>query len=47
MDGRLRTLSNLSFLAIGFYHLPDAVIARDRSAAEGSEMPASQVDVLN
>ena len=40
-------LATYLILAISFYHLPDAVIARDRSAAEGSEMPASKVDVLN
>lgn len=40
-------LATYLILAISFYHLPDAVIARDRSAAEGSDMPASKVDVLN
>ena len=33
----LMLLATYSILAIGFYHLPDAVLARDQSAAEGSD----------
>ncbi|MBT4157984.1 MAG: calcium/proton exchanger [Planctomycetaceae bacterium] len=40
-------LATYLILAIGFYHLPDAVIAQDRTAAEGSALPALKVDILN
>ncbi len=38
-------LATYLILAIGFYHLPDAVIARDRNAAEGSALPALKEDI--
>ena len=38
----LMLLATYLILAIGFYHLPDAVVERDRSAAEGSSVPAVQ-----
>ncbi len=38
MEG-LVLLATYSILAIGFYHLPDGVMARDRMAAEGGEVP--------
>ena len=34
----LMLLATYCILAIGFYHLPDAVLARDQSAAEGSDL---------
>jgi len=43
----LMLLATYFILAIGFYHLPDAVVERDRSAAEGGSMPTMQQDVQN
>ena len=38
----LMLLATYLILAIGFYHLPDAVVARDQSAAEGNSIPTVQ-----
>ena len=38
----LMLLATYLILAIGFYHLPDAVVARDQSAAEGNSIPTAQ-----
>ena len=38
----LMLLATYLILVIGFYHLPDAVVARDRSAAEGNSMTSVQ-----
>ena len=40
-------LATYLILAIGFYHLPDAVIARDQTAAEGNSMPTVQPALSN
>ena len=40
-------LATYLILAIGFYHLPDAVVERDRSAAEGSSVPTVQPGAQN
>ncbi len=44
MEG-LILLATYLILAIGFYHLPDAVIARDQTAAEGTAMPALKMNI--
>jgi Ca2+:H+ antiporter len=43
----LMLLATYLILAIGFYHLPDAVVERDRSAAEGSSVPTVQPSAQN
>ena len=40
-------LATYLILAIGFYHLPDAVIARDQTAAEGNSTPTVQPALPN
>ena len=40
-------LATYLILAIGFYHLPDAVIARDQTAAEGNSIPTVQPALSN
>ena len=40
-------LATYLILAIGFYHLPDAVVARDQSAAEGNSIPTVQPGAQN
>ncbi len=40
-------LATYLVLAIGFYHLPDAVIARDQTAAEGNSIPTVQPALSN
>ena len=43
----LMLLATYLILAIGFYHLPDAVVARDQSAAEGNSIPTVQPGAQN
>jgi Ca2+:H+ antiporter len=43
----LMLLATYLILAIGFYHLPDAVIARDQTAAEGNSIPTVQPALSN